>query len=945
MSVDKEGAEAAVVWVFGGGITGLSVAHECVERGYEVYLVEPAEDSWDGDMPAVGGLARTQWAYIPNREAKAGQIVQALPFVRHPTFEYAVDEIDGVLAALTSGESVKGGVLDDAVRALERFSRRAKEATRGAGYQKLTMVLLAPMSRALAADAERERKLEDAKVAGTPIAPIPEPSLDEKTKAATAVRSQLWGRLRDAFRWLPSAGEGLIAEEKDILWVEGLEDFRFEVRVEGRGVVPGEHGFRYFPGFYRHLFDTMRRTPILQRGAERFGPSVRTVADNLVSTEATWLVIDPPKDAEGKAAKVSRAGARDEVVGQTLVSFPRRPPQSLQQMITVLESFVRELGYSAQDVSRLTTKLFQYMTSSTERRAAEFEDLTWWDFIEGERFTDVCRRHMELGPEVLGAMTASESETRTQGNCVTQLLIDQLMGRKVTDATLNAPTSVAWFDPWRDYLVYRGVKFLRGHVTGFEAPPAGSPLHAEDVLLPVVVSEGARMNVQNFDTKLRTHYFVLAVPLTAMLDAPEFNLVDTDHSPSPFESLPSDARFAKAAATDAYGLAEKFRTALKDMKKATGQWRDAEALDAEVARDAGDIVMLCDWQSYLEETGVRTPREVGLGPLRHLTGVQYLFDNNIQFGQEHTLYMDSPWRLSSISQAHFWRRRPTGVYGYRGIVSVDIGALHRESYRTPEATKEKPAPAPERVLPKAWDCSPDQIATAVWSQVANSIAVDTQTTRSTGGDVSNTGPGAGYLGAAGSVAQSSPVQAAERSTRSYTGVGTSFSFPMPTDGAQRLTPSCYHLDESIIFARSGSTPTRISKNLSPYLINRPGEWRRRPGTLDPAAQKKGYTLQNTSWVLAGTYMKTFTRLTTMEAANESARHAVNAILHASKVPGDRCMIWNPEEMELPDLMDLKEIDRRLFVDGYPHLVEILGIDGIPEALLPRQLDLRANDHA
>src|SRR5918995_1200541 len=30
----------------------------------------------------------------------------------------------------------------------------------------------------------------------------------------------------------------------------------------GRRDLPGEHGFRFFPGFYRHLPDTMKRIPI-----------------------------------------------------------------------------------------------------------------------------------------------------------------------------------------------------------------------------------------------------------------------------------------------------------------------------------------------------------------------------------------------------------------------------------------------------------------------------------------------------------------------------------------------------------------------------------------------------------------------------------------------------------------------------------------------------------
>src|SRR5258708_7529519 len=30
---------------------------------------------------------------------------------------------------------------------------------------------------------------------------------------------------------------------------------------DGRAELPAEHGFRFFPGFYRHLPDTMRRIP------------------------------------------------------------------------------------------------------------------------------------------------------------------------------------------------------------------------------------------------------------------------------------------------------------------------------------------------------------------------------------------------------------------------------------------------------------------------------------------------------------------------------------------------------------------------------------------------------------------------------------------------------------------------------------------------------------
>ncbi len=43
----------------------------------------------------------------------------------------------------------------------------------------------------------------------------------------------------------------------------------------GRRDLPGEHGFRFFPGFYQHVTDTMRRIP--------FRSNLIGVLDNLVN--------------------------------------------------------------------------------------------------------------------------------------------------------------------------------------------------------------------------------------------------------------------------------------------------------------------------------------------------------------------------------------------------------------------------------------------------------------------------------------------------------------------------------------------------------------------------------------------------------------------------------------------------------------------------------------
>src|SRR5215211_9533566 len=51
--------------------------------------------------------------------------------------------------------------------------------------------------------------------------------------------------------------------------------------TDGRADLPAEHGFRFFPGFYRHLPDTMRRVPV--------GGQAEGVAGNLVPATRALL--------------------------------------------------------------------------------------------------------------------------------------------------------------------------------------------------------------------------------------------------------------------------------------------------------------------------------------------------------------------------------------------------------------------------------------------------------------------------------------------------------------------------------------------------------------------------------------------------------------------------------------------------------------------------------
>ncbi|HVT99542.1 MAG TPA: FAD-dependent oxidoreductase [Acidobacteriaceae bacterium] len=111
----------------------------------------------------------------------------------------------------------------------------------------------------------------------------------------------------------------------------------------------------------------------------------------------------------------------------------------------------------------------------------------------------------------------------------------------------------------------------------------------------------------------------------------------------------------------------------------------------------------------------------------------------------------------------------------------------------------------------------------------------------------------------------------------------------------------WYLDPSIEF-KSKREPT----NLEPLFINSVGTLKFRPNAETE--------IDNLS--VAGDFVRTNTDLATMEAANEAARRAVNAILARAGSYYSTCEIWPLPEPEV--LRPLKTLDSRRFQRGEPH---------------------------
>jgi hypothetical protein len=243
----------------------------------------------------------------------------------------------------------------------------------------------------------------------------------------------------------------------------------------------------------------------------------------------------------------------------------------------------------------------------------------------------------------------------------------------------------------------------------------------------------------------------------------------------------------------------------------------------------------------------------------------------VYWADGHTYYPESPWAITTVSQTRRWLDRPDWEHGYRGVLSVILGRWNQRGVIVDK---------------QAWDCTPDEIAQEVWYQV-----------------------------------------------RAGLGDSKRLSFPV-----------FWHLDENfrrIKGRAAGGKETEAWLDTYPYQIQAVGLWEQRPGALRPLSDRGGQAPDNDDddddsagycvdqgIVLAGTYMKTFTRVTSMEAANESARHAVNAILRDSAAirPLVECDIFPIEERELPDMRSARLLDKKLFDRGLPHAFDILDLD-------------------
>nr|WP_319445743.1 MULTISPECIES: NAD(P)-binding protein [unclassified Mycobacterium] len=657
---------------------------------------------------------------------------------------------------------------------------------------------------------------------------------------------------------------------------------RGQPRNPGRAVA-GEHGFRFFPAFYLHIWDLFQRTPVYQltqtaNGTACWTPTPRTVYDNVRRVITKGITVD----------------------GEPSLVFPSERPRSPAEFFGIL-SQLGTLGFTPSDVATYMSRLLRYLVTSPLRRAEELQNVSAYDFLVGHdsttgmnqfSYSPRCDALLRQMPRVLVALDSQWGDARTNMSTYLQLYLNMDRRDNKADGVLNGPTTEAWFDNWYRHLLALGVRFVRGAAQCLD-PPAFDPSQPPHLRprVHVTLADG---------TQVAPDYTVVAV------DAPGA------------EYITSALRAAGTGGTVA---------------KLDGFTTSAPPPDGPL--QAGSTRPWTRRDPYAMDQLGRVPWD----RFQTLCGIQYYFDTEFQLLRGHMLLTGTPWALSSINQTGMWEQRPSlDRDGYISVLSVDIADFNTPSTHLVDESGRGKA---------ARDCTADEIAAEVWRQFVAALT-------------------------------------------SQKGIVAENILPWPV---------WYALDRGLTMeAGPGQGKGCVARNETPYLVPIVGDWTNRPGTepwnphgsswsyLPPEdwwledleqrnvwqARHGGYQVHNNSVVFAGTWNKTFTRVTSMESACESGRHAVNAILDhyvwvesggldlrenttlgwdfpygfldqglSSPVrfptpAGDYCYVFDIENREPADTRALRNLDSKYCLASLPHPLDTLAAPavGAPTSPIP-----------
>jgi 15-cis-phytoene desaturase len=202
-----------------------------------------------------------------------------------------------------------------------------------------------------------------------------------------------------------------------------------------------------------------------------------TTAGNLV--EATRIL-------------VPRAGA-------PAIDLVARLPQNTRDWTVALHAILKGTGVPDDETVFFIDRLLVLLTSCPDRRLAEYEQITWWDFIGAQSRSKAYETLLAQGlTRSLVALEAKEGSTRTVGYTLLQLF-GGIITPQGFDRLLTGPTNEVWLNPWIRYLESRGVRLL-----------------AETEARSFLVITGVVVEKNTTSRTLTADYYIAAIPVEIM---------------------------------------------------------------------------------------------------------------------------------------------------------------------------------------------------------------------------------------------------------------------------------------------------------------------------------------------------------------------------------------------------------------------------------------------
>ncbi len=417
---------------------------------------------------------------------------------------------------------------------------------------------------------------------------------------------------------------GFDVEVFDRRWQAGGKAASVRVDLAGghssksRDFVPGEHGFRFFPGWYRHLPDTLGRIPS-DRHREHRGD--RTVRDHLVTVGSNLLA----------------SYNRDPI--PIVLHAPRSADQA-QKLLSFVVG-VQKMGLSWDEAVLFFGKLIEFLSVPDDVRRQKYDKIAWTTFIDEENRTPAFRV-LAAHTRTLVAAKATEASAYT----IATMAVRTLFGSSLTvDRVLDGPTSEVWIDPWVRHLEGQGVKFHFGY----------------------------DMDTIRFDGKGSG----IASLTFSPIDRQYFKAAEREKRFGEYAAW-RHVRDKDGTTKDTFDAADLalLRKLVPDHQKVHAR---SAAPDNQEAADYFVFALPIEQMAYfINRSSMMTFHDGSLrnvvrlsGSTDWMAGIQFYLRIPLNLEPGHIVCSDSEWALTAIDQTQFWRnvRLPDGV---QSIVSVDI---------------------------------------------------------------------------------------------------------------------------------------------------------------------------------------------------------------------------------------------------------------------------------